>query len=112
MSEVYIIQNQDKLFLSKQRTWVDGREPAGLFRTPHRDEAVNEKFEVNAKDYSQRVSIIECSLNERGVPVIDPAILPDPLPKEKGESSMTLDLQTSETATESAETEPSTANAG
>ncbi|MDO3388685.1 hypothetical protein QWI17_22755 [Gilvimarinus sp. SDUM040013] len=102
MSEVFIIQNQDKLFLSKQRAWVDGREPAGLYRTPHRDEAVNEKFEVNAKDYSQRVSLVSCALNERGVPLIDPDILPPPLPKAKGEDSMALELEP-ETVPEQAE---------
>lgn len=98
MSDVYIIQNQDKLFLSKQRTWVDGREPAGLYRTAHRDEAINEKFEVNAKDYSQRVALVSCTLNERGVPMIDPEILPPPLPKAKDEASLTLDFTSADEA--------------
>ncbi|UTF58876.1 hypothetical protein [Gilvimarinus sp. DA14] len=91
MSEVYIIQNQDKLFLGKQRTWLDGRDPAALYRSPHKDEAVNEKFEVNAKDYSQRVKLVACALNERGQPAIDPDILPPPLPKEKETQPLELD---------------------
>ncbi|MDO3381441.1 hypothetical protein [Gilvimarinus algae] len=91
MSEVYIIQNQDKLFLSKQRAWLDGRDPASLYRSAHKDEAVNEKFEVNAKDYSQRVSLVRCPLNERGQPQIDPDILPPPQPKASQSLSLALD---------------------
>lgn len=72
MTKVYIVQNQDKRFLSKQRGWVDGREPTALFRTPHKDEAVNEMFEANARDYSQRVALIECPVNDKKVPQLNP----------------------------------------
>ena len=97
MSEVYIIQNQDKLFLSKQRTWQDGRELASLYRSPHKDEAVNEMFEANAKDYSQRVKLVQCPLNERGQPQIDPEILPPPLPKANQTQSLALDSDAADT---------------
>ncbi|MBU2886326.1 hypothetical protein KO507_11175 [Gilvimarinus agarilyticus] len=97
--------------MSKQRAWVDGREAASLYRTPHRDEAVNEKFEVNSKDYSQRVTLVTCTLNDRGVPMIDPAILPAPIPKE--DESLALDLPASDsTPTAPEQTAPSSANAG
>ncbi|WP_198144041.1 hypothetical protein [Gilvimarinus agarilyticus] len=97
MTDVYILQNQDKLFLSKQRIWVDGRDPAGLYRSPHKDEAVNEMFEASSKDYTQRVSLVACPLNERRNPVIDPEILPPPQPKNRGEDSLELDLATNDT---------------
>ncbi|WP_020207498.1 hypothetical protein [Gilvimarinus chinensis] len=107
MSEVYIIQNQDKLFLGKQRTWLDGRDPAALYRSPHKDEAVNEKFEINAKDYTQRVKLVACGLNERGQPAIDPDILPPPLPKEKETQPLDLD---DATAAPDPEAPPATAS--
>lgn len=89
MSEVYILQNQEKRFLGKQRTWLDGRDPAALYRSPHKDEAVNEMFEASSKDYRQRVSLVSCPLSERRHPVIDPAILP---PKSPSEGSLELAL--------------------
>ncbi|WP_339616857.1 hypothetical protein [uncultured Gilvimarinus sp.] len=92
MTDVYILQNQDKLFLSKQRTWLDGRDPASLYRSPNKDEAVNEMFEASSKDYRQRVSLVACPLNERRNPVIDPDILPPPQPKKRGEDSLELEL--------------------
>lgn len=76
MSELYILQNQDKLFLGKQKDWLDGRDRNSLFKTPHKDEAVNQRVEISAKDYTQRISLITCPLDERGLPVIDPADLP------------------------------------
>jgi hypothetical protein len=80
MNDIFILQNQDNLFLSKQNTWVDGRELGILFKTPHKDEAVNQLCEVSAKDYTQRIKLVECTANEKGLPIIDPAIMPEPLP--------------------------------
>ncbi|WP_198147350.1 hypothetical protein [Gilvimarinus polysaccharolyticus] len=107
MTEVYLLQNQDKLFLSKQRTWLDGRDPAVLYRSPNKDEAVNEMFEASSKDYRQRVSLVSCPLNERRNPIIDPDILPPPQPKRRDESSLELDLDTTDTQTTNSETEAS-----
>ncbi|MGQ9426923.1 hypothetical protein ACXYTJ_13935 [Gilvimarinus sp. F26214L] len=76
MNEIYLLQNQDRLFLSKQNEWVDGREPTALYRTRHKDEALNQLFEVNAKDYSQRIHVLSCSVKSNGLPEIDPADLP------------------------------------
>lgn len=81
-NDVFIIQNQDKLFLGKQGAWLDGRDPGALYKTPHKDEAVNEMFETTARDYSQRLSLVNCPLNDRGQPLIDPTILPPPLPRQ------------------------------
>ncbi len=81
MSELYILQNQDKLFLGKQNNWVDGRDLNALFKTGYKDEAINQMFEASSKDYRQRIKVIACTANEKGLPVIDPSILPEPLPK-------------------------------
>lgn len=94
-SDVFIIQNQDKLFLGKQGAWLDGREPGALYKTPYKDEAVNEMFETTARDYSQRLSLINCPLNDKGQPLIDPAILPPPLPRQNHNRALDLVQQES-----------------
>lgn len=81
MSELFILQNQDKLFLGRQNNWLDGRDLAALFKTAHKDEAINQMFETSSKDYKQRIKVLSCSANEKGLPVIDPELLPEPLPK-------------------------------
>ena len=77
MSELFILQNHDNLFLGRQKEWLDGRDPAGLFKTPHKDEAVNQVFEISSKDYTQRIKVVSCKANEKGLPVIEPELLPD-----------------------------------
>ncbi|MDQ2076126.1 hypothetical protein [Marinimicrobium sp. ABcell2] len=81
MSELYILQNQDKLFLSKQKEWLDGRDRNSLFKTPHKDEAVNQRVEISAKDYTQRITLMLCPVDERGLPVIAPEDLPPAQPR-------------------------------
>ena len=79
--QIYVLQNQDKYFLSKNNEWVDGRDLKELFKTPHRDIAVNHLFEVNAHDYQQRIHILDCEITGQNMPVIEEADLPPPLPK-------------------------------
>ena len=81
MSEIFILQNQAKLFLGKQNQWLDGRDLTSLYKTEHKDEAVNQVFEASSKDYTQRINIIKCATNEKGLPLIDPEIMPEPIPK-------------------------------
>ena len=82
MTEVFILQNQAKLFLGKQNQWLDGRELASLYKTEHKDEAVNQVFEASSKDYTQRIKILSCPVNEKGLPIIDPELMPEPIPKQ------------------------------
>lgn len=81
MSEFFILQNQAKLFLGKQKDWLDGRDPGSLFKTPHKDEAINQMVEISSKDYTQRIKVISCEVNEKGVPILAEELLPPPLPK-------------------------------
>jgi len=78
MSQVFVLQNQDGYFLSKKKEWVDGREAAQLFRSPHQDEALNQMVEINAKDHTQRIIIVDCVLNDKRHPMLDPETLPEP----------------------------------
>ena len=82
MTEVFILQNQAKLFLGKQNQWLDGRELASLYKTEHKDEAVNQVFEASSKDYTQRIKILSCPVNEKGLPIIDTELMPEPIPKQ------------------------------
>jgi hypothetical protein len=81
MDEIYLLQNQDKRFLSKQNNWVDGRDLGCLYKTRHKDEALNQLFEVNAKDHSQRLQVLHCPVKPNGLPRIDPEHLPPPAEK-------------------------------
>jgi len=81
MNQTFILQNQDKLFFGKNKEWVDGYDANAVFKTPHKDEAVNQMFEITSKDYKQRVKVLSCELDEKALPVIDSDIMPAPLPK-------------------------------
>ena len=81
MSELFILQNQDKLFLGRQNNWLDGRDLAALYKTTHKDEVLNQMFEASSKDYRQRLKVISCSSNEKGLPIIAAELMPEPLPK-------------------------------
>lgn len=106
MKQIFLLQNQDKLFLSKQKEWVDGRDLASLFKTSHKDEALNQLFEVNAKDFSQRIHLVTCGLKANGLPDIDPADLPPRTPAPVQESHSTGAVDSSD------ETAPVDADAG
>ncbi|RYY02745.1 MAG: hypothetical protein EOO53_10905 [Gammaproteobacteria bacterium] len=81
MTQTFILQNQDKLFFGKNKEWVDGYDANAVFKTLHKDEAVNQMFEITSKDYKQRVKVISCDLDEKALPIIDSDIMPAPLPK-------------------------------
>jgi len=67
---VFVLKNQAGLFLNKQGEWVDAGQPATLYRTVHRDEAVNTVFEISAKDMYLRAEVIACKVDEKGQPAI------------------------------------------
>lgn len=81
MNQTFILQNHDKLFFGKNKEWVDGYDANAVFKTPHKDEAVNQMFEITSKDYKQRVKVLACDLDEKALPIIDSEIMPAPLPK-------------------------------
>ncbi|GAB1260903.1 hypothetical protein [Aurantivibrio plasticivorans] len=97
MTQVFILQNQDKLFLNKKNEWTDGRDLGSLYKTPHKDEAVNQIFEVSSKDYNQRIQMVSCEVSDKGLPQIDPDIMPPPLPKEDSSEQLALEGVAGET---------------
>ncbi len=107
MNQTFILQNHDKLFFGKNKEWVDGYDANAVYKTPHKDEAVNQMFEITSKDYKQRVKVISCELNEKALPIIDSDIMPAPLPKVPKPPTAGTDLfADAETETAEADDEP------
>lgn len=72
MNTVFAIKNQHGLYLNKHQEWVDGRDGQSLFRTAHRDEAINTVFEMSSRDIHVRAEVIACALDEKGNPLAEP----------------------------------------
>ncbi|MCQ3830069.1 hypothetical protein HXX02_11475 [Microbulbifer elongatus] len=70
MSHVYVLTNQHQQFLSKSNEWIDGRESTKLFRTEHKDVAINQMFEANTRDVALRIELLECKLDTKRQPII------------------------------------------
>lgn len=68
---LYLIQNQAGAYLDKQLNWCLIPDPNQLFRTPHRDVALNQLVELNARDISIRASVVSCEVNDKGLPIVD-----------------------------------------
>lgn len=77
MATVFVIQNQLGHYLSKQLEWVDGRDKRVLYRTVHRDEAINLVFEQSSKNIALRAHPLECETDETAHPKVEagPAIM-------------------------------------
>lgn len=67
---VFILQNQHQHYLNKSLEWVSGCETTQLFKTPHRDVALNQLMELNAKDILLRANIVSCELDHSGNPTL------------------------------------------
>ena len=67
---IYIIQSQDMATLDKHLQWTQDIEASSVFYTPHRDIALNQLIELNAKDTSLRADIVECSADSKGRPIV------------------------------------------
>lgn len=80
MSQVFIVRNQQGLYLSKQREWISGSDAQHLYRTAHKDDAINTVFEVSSKDVHVRATAVACALNDKGQPQVDRADSPDHAP--------------------------------
>lgn len=66
MNNIYILQSQNDLYLSKSGDWVSGDNSKILFRTQHKDEAINQKVELTVKQPELRVNIGTAQLGDSG----------------------------------------------
>ncbi len=64
---LYILQNQRGEFLDKQLNWVPA-EAGNLFHSPHRDVALNQLIELNARDIRLRARVVACEADDKGRP--------------------------------------------
>lgn len=71
MKTLYVIRNQSQHYLGRHGEWLDGSHPPGLFRTEHRDIAVNELVEANLRDVALRAEILPCEPDRHGYPVVE-----------------------------------------
>lgn len=76
MAFVFVVKNQLGLFLNKQQEWVDGSDNHVLYRTPHKDEALNTVFEVSSRDIYLRAETLGCECDEKGNPLVEIATTP------------------------------------
>jgi hypothetical protein len=66
----FVIKNQQGLYLNKQQEWVDGTDNHVLYRSRHRDEALNTVFEVSSRDIHLRAETVICELDAKGNPAL------------------------------------------
>ena len=91
MKKLLVIRNQNNHYLGKHGTWVDGSHAPALFRTEHKDMAVNELIETNIRDFDLRGEIIVCDADKHGYPlveVLNPIPMPDPEPEPELKSEL------------------------
>lgn len=74
MNSVFVIQNQHGQFLSRQKEWLEKTEINALFKTPHRDLAVNEWVELTARDPDARARVVPVESSSKGLPLV--SVLP------------------------------------
>jgi len=68
--KIFIIKSHDGSLLGKDLCWIDGANANLLFSAPHRDIALNQLIELNAKDINLRAQIIQCDADKKGRPTL------------------------------------------
>lgn len=71
MKTVFVIRNQNGHYLGRHGEWLDGSHVPALFRTEHRDVAVNELVEVNLRDFDLRGEVVGIEGVEGDYPVVE-----------------------------------------
>ena len=68
--ETYVLQAQNNYMLGKELEWTSEIIAKRIFNAPHRDIALNQLIELNAKDVNLRAEVVECELGPNGVPIL------------------------------------------
>ena len=68
--KIYVIKNHDESILGKDLEWLDGTDANLVFKTEHRDIALNQLIELNSKDINLRAQIVECEADKKGRPIM------------------------------------------
>ena len=67
--KIYIIKIKTEAF-GQGSEWLDGTDASQVFNTAHRDIALNQLIELNAKDISLRAQIVDCEADKKGYPIL------------------------------------------
>lgn len=102
MKQVYVVRNQEGYFATKKKEWECGREPKLLFRSEHKDEAINLVFELSSKDIYLRAEAIAVDLSDDKQPIVEVTAPPKPKPAAEGEQTQELFTSDGEGAAEHA----------
>jgi len=70
MPTTFVIRNQEGQYLTKKSEWVSGKDGSVLYHQLHRDQALNQLIELNAKDIFLRGSAVELELSEKRRPIV------------------------------------------
>ena len=68
--KLYILKTRNNLVLNRNCEWSDEPHRDTVFCTEHRDIALNQLIEVNAKDTDLRVYMVECDSDAKGRPIL------------------------------------------
>ena len=68
--KIYVIKKHDESILGKDLEWLDGTDANLVFKTEHRDIALNQLIELNSKDINLRAQIVECEADKKGRPIM------------------------------------------
>lgn len=105
MTEVFLLKNQHGNFLEKSGEWVNPTQSKSLYRTLHRDEAINQKVELAVKNADLRVEITTGQVGPEGKLVLQHCDIPLEMPAAdlaaQAEEALNLERELSEEAAKS-----------
>lgn len=80
MTEVFLLKNQHGNFLEKSGEWVNPTQSKSLYRTLHKDEAINQKVELAVKNADLRVEITTGQVGPEGKLILQHCDIPLEMP--------------------------------
>ncbi len=76
---LFIVKDAVGNLLTKDLMWAKDCAVTDLFKTPHKDIALNQLLEINAGDVQLRAQIVACEVDNKNRPIIDRNTLTDAL---------------------------------
>ena len=67
---LFILRDAVGNLLTKELLWASDCAASELFRTPHKDVALNQLLEINASDIELRAQIMVCDVDNKNHPII------------------------------------------
>ena len=67
---VFVLQDAQGNFLTKSLLWSDDCTATGVFHSPHKDSALNQLLEINAKDPDLRAHVVACEIDQKNKPLL------------------------------------------